>query len=55
VKRTTSKKKAYTAKDMRAVSDNPEWTEANFAKAKPFRKAFPGLREGRSPKASTKK
>ena len=29
----TVAKKAYTKADMRAVSDNPEWTKADFAKA----------------------
>ncbi len=50
------KKKGYAASDMRAVSDNPEWTEADFAKAKPFDETFPNLRRGRGPnKAPTKK
>ena len=49
------KKKGYTARDMRAVSDNPEWTEADFAKAKPFDEVFPDLPRGRGPnKAPTK-
>jgi uncharacterized protein (DUF4415 family) len=57
MKRTAArKKKGYTARDMRAVSDNPEWTEADFAKAKPFDDVFPSLRKGRGPnKAPTKK
>jgi uncharacterized protein (DUF4415 family) len=55
MKRTTAKKKGYTASDMRAVGDNPEWTAADFAKAKPFDEVFPGLRRGRGPnKAPTK-
>jgi len=56
MKRTAGKKrKGYTARDMRAVSDNPEWTEADFAKAKPFDEVFPDLRRGRGPnKAPTK-
>ncbi|KQM21948.1 BrnA antitoxin family protein [Novosphingobium sp. Leaf2] len=33
----------YTQADMDAVSDNPEWTEADFAKAVPFTEAFPQL------------
>lgn len=37
---TTSK---YTQADMDAVSDNPEWTEADFAAARPFAEAFPEL------------
>jgi hypothetical protein len=28
---------------MREVSDNPELTEADFAKARPFSEAFPDL------------
>ena len=58
MKRTAAKnkKKDYTARDMRAVSDNPEWTKADFAKAKPFDEVFPNLRRGRGPnKAPTKK
>jgi uncharacterized protein (DUF4415 family) len=54
------KKKKYTARDMNAVSDNPEWTKADFAKAKPFAEALPELAapigKGRGPnKAPTKK
>ncbi len=33
----------YTVHDMAAVSDNPEWTAADFAQAKPFSEAFPDL------------
>ncbi|MEE4453830.1 BrnA antitoxin family protein [Novosphingobium resinovorum] len=33
----------YTQADMDAVSDNPEWTEEDFAKAVPFAEAFPDL------------
>ena len=45
---------------MSAVSDNPQWTKADFAKAKPFSEALPELaasiRKGRGPnKAPTKK
>src|ERR1700761_53856 len=36
-------KAAYSKADMRAVSDNPEWTKADFAKAKPFAEVFPEL------------
>lgn len=54
------KKSNYTKKDLRAVSDNPELTKANFAKARPFSEVFPDLsasiRKGRGPnKAPTKK
>jgi uncharacterized protein (DUF4415 family) len=56
----TPKKKNYTARDMREVSDNPEWTKADFARAKPFAEALPELaaaiRKGRGPnKAPTKR
>ena len=56
----TKKKAGYTARDMKAVSNNPEWTKADFAKAKPFAEALPELaasiRRGRGPnKAPTKK
>ena len=33
----------YTKADMKAVSDNPEWTKEDFARAKPFSEVFPGL------------
>lgn len=36
-------KPAYTKADMKAVSDNPEWTAKEFAKAKPFAEVFPDL------------
>src|SRR5262245_19046839 len=35
----------YTKEDWDAVSDNPEWTEKDFSRAKPFAKAFPDLAE----------
>ncbi|GGE16964.1 hypothetical protein GCM10011390_40080 [Aureimonas endophytica] len=35
----------YARKDWDEVSDNPEWTEEDFAKAKPFAEVFPGLAE----------
>jgi uncharacterized protein (DUF4415 family) len=33
----------YTQADMDAVSDNPEWTAEDIAKAVPFAEAFPEL------------
>lgn len=36
-------KPKYTKADMDVVSDNPEWTEEDFAKAVPFAEAFPEL------------
>jgi len=36
-------KRGYTKADLKAVSDNPEWTKEDFAKAKPFSEVFPGL------------
>ena len=55
-----AKKKGYRAKDLREVSDNPEWTRKDFAKARPFSEALPdpaaSIRKGRGPnKAPTKK
>jgi uncharacterized protein (DUF4415 family) len=52
-------KKRFSARDLREVSDNPEWTKKDFAKAKPFAEALPELaasiRKGRGPnKAPTK-
>jgi uncharacterized protein (DUF4415 family) len=54
------KRAGYSQKDLREVSDNPELTKADFARAKPFAEAFPDLavsiRKGRGPnKAPTKK
>jgi hypothetical protein len=55
MKRTVAKKR-YTASDMRAVSDKPEWTKRDFAKAKAFDEVFPMMRKGRGPnRAPTKK
>ncbi len=39
-------KSRYTKADLAAVSDNPEWTADDFAKAVPFEKAFPELAAG---------
>lgn len=33
----------YAKADWDAVSDNPEWTAEDFAKAKPFAEVFPDL------------
>jgi len=53
------KKKGYSARELREVSDNPELTKEDFAKARPFAEALPDLaasiRRGRGPnKAPTK-
>ena len=55
-----TKRKGYSARDLQKVSDNPELTKRDFAKAKPFAEVFPELaasiRRGRGPnKAPTKK
>jgi uncharacterized protein (DUF4415 family)/uncharacterized DUF497 family protein len=55
-----AKKKGYSGRDLRDVSDNPEWTKKDFAKAKPLTEVLPELaasiRRGRGPnKAPTKK
>ena len=55
-----AKKKGYSAKDLREVSDNPEWTRKDFAKARPFSEVLPvlaaSIRKGRGlNKAPTKK
>lgn len=53
------KKSGYTKRDLRAVSDNPELTKADFAKARPFSEVFPDLsasiRKGRGPNRSPTK
>ena len=38
-----TKYKGYSDADMAEVSDNPEWTAEDFAKARPFREVFPDL------------
>ena len=57
---TNIKKKGYSARDLRDVSNNPELTKKDFTKARPFAEALPELaasiRKGRGPnKAPTKK
>jgi uncharacterized protein (DUF4415 family) len=54
------KKAGYSRRDLRDVSDNPELTKADFARAAPFAEVFPdfaaSIRKGRGPnKAPTKK
>ena len=53
------KKAGYSAKDLRDVSDNPELTKEDFAKARPFGEVFPDLnasiRRGRGPSKSPPK
>jgi len=54
------KKAGYSKKDLHEVSDNPELTKADFARARPFPEVFPdlaaSLRKGRGPnKSPTKK
>lgn len=43
----------YTKADMQTVSENPEWTARDFAKAKPFAEVFSELsktiKRGRPP------
>jgi uncharacterized protein (DUF4415 family) len=36
-------KNSFTAADLEAVSDNPEWTKDDFARAKPYSEMFPEL------------
>jgi uncharacterized protein (DUF4415 family) len=38
-----SVKKGYTARDLAAVRDNPEWTREDFANAMTFAEALPHL------------
>src|SRR5947209_99830 len=40
---SSSKNRRYSAVDMRAVSNNREWTRKDFAKAKRFDETFPDL------------
>lgn len=41
--KTARARRAYTPADWNAVSDNPEWTAEEMAKAKPFAEVFPEL------------
>jgi uncharacterized protein (DUF4415 family) len=41
--KTSRIKPGYTKADMEAVSDNPEWTKEDFARAKPFSEVFPEM------------
>ncbi len=41
--KTGRAKPQYTKADLKAVSDNPEWTREKFARAKPFSEVFPAL------------
>ena len=55
-----TKKKGYSARDLRDVSDSPELTKEDFAKMRSFAEALPELaasvRKGRGPnKAPTKR
>jgi uncharacterized protein (DUF4415 family) len=57
---TAKKRRGFSDRDLREVSDSPELTKADFAKAKPFAEVFPDLsssiRRGRGPnKTPTKK
>ncbi|CCA89981.1 BrnA antitoxin family protein [Novosphingobium sp. PP1Y] len=48
----------YTKADMDEVSNNPEWTAEDFARAKPFAEAFPDLAKtirARGPQKAPKK
>jgi hypothetical protein len=54
----TKKARGYSKKDLREVSDNPELTKSDFARARPFSEVFPdlsaSLRKGRGRKKSSK-
>lgn len=41
--KTSRSKHGFTKADLKAVSDNPEWTKEDFARARPFRDVFPDL------------
>src|SRR5579863_9723902 len=51
--KASRKRRGFTARDLKEVSDSPEFTKADFAKAKPFAEVFPDLsasiRRGRGP------
>ena len=41
--KTKRHKPGYTKADLKAVSDNPEWTKEDFARARPFSEMFPEM------------
>ena len=41
--KTSRTRPGYTKADMKVVSDNPEWTKEDFARAKPFSEVFPEM------------
>ena len=41
--KASKKRRGFTAKDLKEVSDSPELTKADFAKAKRFSEVFPDL------------
>jgi uncharacterized protein (DUF4415 family) len=44
--KTDRSRPGYTKADIKAVSDNPEWTKEDFARARPFSEVFPELHAG---------
>lgn len=60
-KRPDKEAHGFAKSDWEAVSDNPEWTEADFKQAKPFAELFPEMaealrkRRGRPKAAAPKK
>ena len=42
-KKASRAKRGYTNADLKVVSDNPEWTKEDFARARPFSEVFPEL------------
>jgi uncharacterized protein (DUF4415 family) len=57
--RSNKKIGSYSKKDLREVSDSPELTKSDFARARPFSEVFPDLsasvRKGRGPNRSPTK
>jgi uncharacterized protein (DUF4415 family) len=43
MRKPAKSKKTYTRSDLRDVSDNPEWTRQDFARAKSFQEVLPDL------------
>jgi hypothetical protein len=56
--KVSRKRRGFTARDLKEVSDSPELTKADFAKARPFAEVFPDLsasiRRGRGPNEAPK-
>ena len=52
---TAKKRRGFSEKDLNEVSDSPELTKVDFAKAKPFSEVFPDLSTSIGPVGNERK